>query len=157
MRSSLLLAAALAACSIAPAQAGLGGHSASLPTEAKAMKATALAARTVTTPSSTYSRQELTLADGGKASEFIDASGQVFAVSWKSPTMPDLTTLLGSYRASLDKAQQNTSALGRAPRQINMKDGDCVLVSTGRLRSYEGFAYLSTQLPANFDIQELSK
>lgn len=160
MRSYFFLAATLAGLAIAPAHAELGGHSGSLPTEARSMRATALAARpilAVATSATAYTRHDLSLADGGVATEFADANGQVFAVSWRSPTMPDLSALLGAHRASLDKAQRPQPGMGRAPRQINARDGDCVLVSTGRLRAYQGHAYLASQLPADFDLKDLAQ
>ena len=157
MRLSIIAAAGLIAATLTPAHAALGGLSGSLTSEAQTLRATALAVRPLSTATTAYHRHDLALLDGGRASEFVDANGHVFAVSWQAPTMPELSTLLGSYRSSLDKAQTPQEGMGRAPRQINFRDGDCVLVSTGRMRAYQGHAYLASQLPAGFDLKELSQ
>lgn len=154
--STLAAAAGLLAATLAPAHAALGGHSGALASEARSLRATALAARPASNPSA-YQRHDLVLADGGRASEFADANGRVFAVSWQAPTMPELATLLGGHRSSLEKAQLPVPGMGRAPSQINARDGDCVLVSSGHLRAYHGYSYLQSQLPAGFDMKELAK
>lgn len=158
MRS--ILSASLLCIACSAAQAGLGGSiSAQGPVaDAKAMSArsfsTVLAASTST--SSSYSTHKIALPDGGVATEFANAGGFVFAVSWSAPTMPDLTALLGSYKAQLDKAQAAQQASrARSPRLLNATSGDWTIVSGGHLRAYSGYSYLSSRLPAGFDLAKL--
>ncbi|MDN2716748.1 DUF2844 domain-containing protein [Janthinobacterium sp. SUN120] len=103
-----------------------------------------------------YSSHRIVLPDGGVATEFADAGGFVFAVSWAAPTMPDLASLLGAYKPSLDRAQvaQRSSRI-RSPRLLNATAGDWTIVSSGHLRAYSGYSYLSSRLPAGFDLATL--
>ncbi|MDR3395216.1 MAG: DUF2844 domain-containing protein [Parasulfuritortus sp.] len=140
------------------ARAALGGHATDLSADATRLKAHALSAQTRagTASGAAFTRQSMALPAGGSAVEFVDASGNVFAVSWAAPVMPDLSVLLGSYKARLDAAQQAPHTL-RSPRLLQADDGDWVLVSSGHLRAYKGYSYLRSRLPAGFDLQELSQ
>lgn len=157
---SIILASLLCICS-AGAQAGLGGTIS--PAQGPVADAKAMSARSFSTvlaasssQSSSYSSHKISLPDGGVATEFADANGFVFAVSWASPTMPDLASLLGSYKASLDRAQvaQQASRV-RSPRLLNTTSGDWTIVSSGHLRAYSGYSYLSSRLPSGFDLATL--
>lgn len=140
------------------ARAALGGHATDVPADATRLQARALSAQTRagTATGPAFTRNQIALPAGGSAVEFVDAGGNVFAVSWEAPIMPDLSVLLGSYKARLDAAQQAPRAL-RSPRLLQADNGDWVLVSTGHLRAYRGYSYLRSRLPAGFDLQELSQ
>ncbi|OOG54825.1 DUF2844 domain-containing protein [Polaromonas sp. C04] len=154
-RSAATLALVLAT---GAARAALGGHATDVPADATRLQARAFSAQTRagTATGAAFTRHQITLPAGGSAVEFVDASGNVFAVSWAAPIMPDLSVLLGSYKASLDTAQQAPHTL-RSPRLLQADDGDWVLVSTGHLRAYSGYSYLRSRLPAGFDLQELAQ
>jgi hypothetical protein len=75
----------------APAFAALGGDSASVAEDLKALHGTLTVA---TAPA--YQIHELALASGG-VREYVAPSGTVFAVTWNARKAPDLRQLLGSY------------------------------------------------------------
>ncbi|WP_426053872.1 DUF2844 domain-containing protein [Janthinobacterium sp. PSPC2-1] len=103
-----------------------------------------------------YSSHRIALPDGGVATEYANADGFVFAVSWAAPTMPDLTALLGAYKPALDRAQvAQRASRSRSPRLLNATAGDWTIVSSGHLRAYSGYSYLSSRLPAGFDLAKL--
>ncbi len=138
------------------ARAALGGYATELPTDAARLHARALSAQVQRTASGpAFTRHQIALPAGGQAVEFVDAGGKVFAVSWASPLMPDLSVLLGGYKASLDSAHQAPHAV-RSPRLLRADTGDWVLVSSGHLRAYQGYSYLRSRLPAGFDLNELA-
>ena len=154
LRSAATLALVLVA---GTARAALGGYASDLPADAVRMHARALSAQIPTGAASgvAFGRRQITLAAGSTAVEFVDADGKVFAVSWASPVMPDLSVLLGSYKASLDAAQRAPHAV-RSPRLLRASSGDWVLVSSGHLRAFQGYSYLRSGLPAGFDLKELA-
>ena len=149
-------------CIFSPvAQAGLGDMIS--PAQGPVADARAMHARSFSTvlnasasTSLPYSSHRIVLPDGGVATEFANTDGFVFAVSWAAPTMPDLASLLGAYKPSLDRAQvaQRSSRI-RSPRLLNATAGDWTIVSSGHLRAYSGYSYLSSRLPAGFDLATL--
>ena len=154
-----LISTAFALAALSPvAQATLGQPAASVAIDARALRATSFVAKAP--GSANFARHQISLADGGMATEFVDpATGAVFAVSWSSAALPDLSALLGAYFPSLKRAQEATRAPGamRSPGSVSAVDGDVAIVSTGHMRSFRGQAYLASQLPAGFDIKELSQ
>ena len=152
--ASIFAAGAFSALACAPSFAGLGDHAVSVTTDARALRAKSLSARPGT--SASWTRNELTLQDG-LATEFSDASGTVFAVSWKTQSMPDLSSLLGGHKGAFDSAQTQQGEKMRSPRRFAATAGDMTVLSTGHLRAFQGYAYLSSMLPQGFDLGELSK
>lgn len=150
-----IFALALASLSLG-AHAALGEKAQTVANDAKTLRAASLAAKPATAGVN-FVRHEIALPDGGKAVEFADENGVVFAVSWNSPTMPDLSTLLGAYRSSLERVQQDQLGKVRSPRLLSASEGDWTIVSTGHLRAYKGYSYLRSQLPQGFDLKELSQ
>lgn len=164
-RIDLLGAAMLGACLCAPAFAALGSHAGDVQADAHAMQARSLAARPGAGAS--WTRHPLALADGGSATEFADASGRVFAVSWTAPTLPDLSVLLGEHRSGYLRAQRRAveareraqagTVVALSHRVANLEDGDLVVNSAGQLQAYRGHAFLRSALPSDFDPKELNK
>ncbi len=109
-----------------------------------------------TSADATVTRHDISLMDGGTATEFADADGTVFAVAWQAPTMPDLGTLLGNYKASLDRAQSVRQTGQRLARRFNTEDSEWVYSSRGHLRAFRGYAYLPAKLPTGFDLKLLT-
>ena len=153
-RSAAVLALVLVASA---ARAALGGYATELAADATQLHARVMSAQVQvsTAGGAAFTRHQMTLPAGGHAVEFVDTGGYVFAVSWAAPLMPDLSMLLGSYKASLDAAQQAPRAV-RSPRLLRADTGDWVLVSSGHLRAYQGYSYLRSRLPAGFDLNELA-
>jgi hypothetical protein len=152
--TQLLGALALASFSLC-SHAALGGKAQAVAIDAQAPRAISLAASPAATGGN-FVRHAIPLADGGTAVEFVDENGMVFAVSWASPTMPDMNALLGTYRGALERAQQARLGKVRSPRMLSASEGDWTIVSTGHLRAFRGYSYLRSQLPQGFDIKQLA-
>ncbi len=111
--------------------------------------ARSLAAANANAGEPVYTVTQSTLDSGTVVREYSDASGVVFAVSWKGPVLPDLRTLLG------DKFTVMTSNAAKRPKaghsQLAVNQSDVVIVSNGHMRAYAGQAWLPGALPAGFD------
>jgi hypothetical protein len=142
----------------APAQAALGGLAAAVAADAQTLHGTAQAPL----PADGYTRYAISLGAGAEVAEFADTGGLIFAVSWNSPVLPDMATLLGAYHARLLRAQgERRPAAGdamQAPagrRHFSAHAGDLVIESHGHLRGYYGLAYLPRSLPAGVQASAL--
>lgn len=79
--------------------------------------------------------------------EYVSPAGNVFAVSWRGPWLPDMQQLLGAYFqkfADAVQAQVSTHA-GRKP--LTIVQPDFVFQQGGHIRSFAGRAYLPQMLP----------
>jgi len=130
-----------------PAAAALGGTEASIEADQVRMKATR---RIVAT--SQYTVHEIQAASGTLVREYISAQGQVFAVAWQGPLMPDLQQILGSHFADYAAAARNKRAR-RGP--VLVQQPDLVLQSGGHMRAFSGRAYLPQLLPANVNVDDI--
>jgi hypothetical protein len=74
----------------------------------------------------------------------VSFEGKVFGVSWKGPTLPDLSQLLGSSFAEFQNGLQHKA--GRR-RVAVVHNSDLVVESTGHTRAFQGRAYLNSMLP----------
>ncbi|SMC28244.1 Protein of unknown function [Andreprevotia lacus DSM 23236] len=89
-------------------------------------------------------------AAGVSVSEYVNAQGQVFAVSWQGPFRPDLPALLGSHASHYQAMASRALPRGlNAPAQG--QDGDLVIHAGGHPKAFFGYAYLASLLPAGFD------
>jgi Protein of unknown function (DUF2844) len=68
----------------------------------------------------------------------------VFGVSWKGPTLPDLSQLLGSNFAEFQNTLQRKP--GRRKAAV-VRNSDLVVESAGHTRAFYGRAYLNSLLP----------
>lgn len=99
----------------------------------------------------THRLHESTLESGTVVREFTDASGIVFAVAWQGPFKPNLQVLLGSHFDRLVAAGKQPH---RDHRRLAVRDRDLVIESAGRMRAFNGLAYLPARVPAGFSFQE---
>lgn len=77
------------------------------------------------------------------------ATNAIFAYSWKGPTMPNLTTLLGQYYASYRSGAATLFAAQRSSlHNAHVEQSDVVVETGGQMRSYVGRAWLPAALPA---------
>jgi len=92
--------------------------------------------------------QESTDANQIRVRQYVSSSGQVYAVSWDGPAMPDVADLLGTW---FDRYRQEASAAlpnagGLHSSRVNSSD---LMVETAvRLRDFSGRAWLPSALPA---------
>jgi hypothetical protein len=95
-----------------------------------------------------YKVHQITAPDGSAVKEFISPVGLVFEVAWQSPQMPNLQQLLGSNMTQLQVAlQSQTRRHTRGP--LIVRTDNLVLVSSGHMRSFHGFAYVPSLVPPN--------
>ena len=149
MRFATMPASILIVLLILPgsAMAALGGSEASIITDQVNMKATH---RTVSAPQ--YTVHEMQTSSGTLIREYISAQGQVFAVAWQGPFMPDLQQILGNYFSDYIAA-----ASGKRARHgpVLVKQPGLVVQSGGHMRAFSGRAYIPQQIPANVAIDEI--
>jgi len=131
---SAMLAAAL------PVWGALGGTEDSLATDQARFRAVR---RMV--PERGYRLHEFTRDDGTSIREYVSLEGRVFGVSWKGPTLPDLSQLLGSNFTEFQNSLQRKP--GRR-KTATVRNTDLVVESTGHTRAFFGRAYLNSLLPA---------
>jgi hypothetical protein len=140
----LLLAALLPLKAVA----ALGGPASSVETDQTHMKAM----REVKTGTA-YTVHEITTPSGTVLREFVSsASGQVFAVTWQGPFMPDLKQVLGDHFATFVEAA-GKERIGRGNASVNRPE--VVIHSGGHMRAFEGKAYLPGQLPQGVSLEDI--
>lgn len=132
-----------------PALAVLGESADSISSDRRALVAT----RGSVTVYDGYQVQEI-----GSATmtirEYISPSGVVFAIAWNGMTVPDLTTLLGSYANDYQKALKQTPRKpGRRLRQI--KTDGVVVEKWGHMRNLQGRAYSPALIPQGVSIDKI--
>jgi hypothetical protein len=130
-----------------PAQAALGGKSASVEADRQHLKA-----RMSRAVASGYTTQDLATDDGTVTREYISAAGTVFAVTWTGPIRPDLKQLFGPY---YDRFQAANVGKGRRPLRADQLD--FIVRSGGHSGDFWGFAYLPFETPADFDRSQLTR
>lgn len=122
------------------ARAALGGSADSVESDRVSMKALTRPA-----PIGTLVKQELQLPSGTVVTEYLTGNGQVFAVSWHGPMLPDLHQVLGNYFV-------NYQAAARQPvvrhRLVRLTTPDIVIESSGKMRAFTGRAWVPTLLPS---------
>jgi len=87
-------------------------------------------------------------ANGTTVREYVSTTGQVFAVSWEGPWMPDLRQMLGPY---FDAYQSNLAAARNKRRShgpITVRAGELVVQIGGHPRAFAGKAYIERMLPS---------
>lgn len=104
-----------------------------------------------------YRVAALELNNGTIVQEFVDAKGQVFALRWSGPDLPDMGMLLGSYLAVFKASVQAARQAGKRGGPVVVQSGGLTLVSTGAMGAFQGYAYLESQVPQGLDVQSLLK
>ena len=95
---------------------------------------------------------EIQLPSGTLLREFVSLDGNVFAVAWNGPFMPNLRQALGRYFDSYVAAAK-LNHVNQKHLQINQPD--LVVQSRGHMRAFSGRAYLPTALPSGFNLGDL--
>jgi hypothetical protein len=119
---------------------------------AQVQRFSAQAAVGTTAGSAVVNAQTVQTPQGVTVTEYANAAGVVFAVTWKGPFKPDLQQLLGSYFSPyVDAAKTQTQQLN-----LSLVTGsDIVVHSAGRMRGFLGVAWVPTLVPAGFDPSRL--
>jgi hypothetical protein len=98
-----------------------------------------------------YVLQEYTEISGSQIREYRNLLGQVFAVAWSGPVLPDLKKLI-SEKYIVDSILVGPQLSNRV---ISKKMGSLVVKSQGRMRFFKGYAYDLNILPSQFDLRSL--
>jgi hypothetical protein len=106
-------------------------------------------------PQAPYTVHELQLETGTLVREFASASGQVFAVTWRGPVLPDLSQWLGSYFGAFRQEADQQRLAGRRGAPINLEQAGLVVRSNGRMRNFFGHAYVPALVPPSVNINEV--
>ena len=103
-------------------------------------------------PGGKYTIHEIEAASGTKIREYISPGGNIFAVAWDGPVMPDLRQILGNY---FERYTAATSGGQAGRRQIEVREPDLVVQARGHMRAFSGKAYLPQALPEGVTPDEL--
>ncbi|MBU3738685.1 MAG: DUF2844 domain-containing protein [Rhodoferax sp.] len=102
-----------------------------------------------------YRVHEAVLDNGSVIREYASTQQRVFAVRWRGPVLPDLRVWLGVHHPAYVRAAEAARATGLRGGPLVFASEDLVLRSTGRMREFQGHAYLPAQVPAGVDIGAL--
>jgi hypothetical protein len=81
--------------------------------------------------------------------QYADAAGNVYAVGWEGPVLPDFQRLLGTANATYEQAMLQQR------RGVNVQTPTLVIESGGMMRAFLGRAYLPGKLPAALSAQDI--
>ncbi|HEV2114655.1 MAG TPA: DUF2844 domain-containing protein [Terriglobales bacterium] len=102
--------------------------------------------------SQAYTLHEIRAPYGTVVREYVSpSSGNVFAITWKGPKIPDLRQLLGHYFDQYARAAQ--SRRGHGPLIIELPG--LVVQSAGHQRSFSGRAWLPQEMPQGTRAEKL--
>ena len=125
-----------------PALAALGGDVASVHEDQAQMKGSLKS-----TQGTGYALHEIKGAAGTVVREYVSPDGNVFAVAWQGPAIPNLQQILGSYFQTFSDAAQAQRAAHRGRGALYVQQPGLVVESTGHARTYSGRAYDPGKLP----------
>jgi hypothetical protein len=95
---------------------------------------------------------EIQLPSGTVLREFAAIGGNVFAVAWSGPAIPDLRQALGRYFDVYVTAAQATQG---TRRHLQIEQSEFVMQSSGHMRAFSGRAYLPQALPPGTSVDEI--
>ena len=84
--------------------------------------------------------------------EFVAANGNVFAVAWSGPFMPNLRQAMGKYFDSYVAAPRSTIS---DRKHLQVSTPELVVQASGHTRAFAGRAYLPAAIPAGFNLGDL--
>jgi Protein of unknown function (DUF2844) len=125
-----------------PALAALGGDVASVQQDQAQMNGSL-----ITTEGAKYTVHEIKAAAGTVVREYVSPAGDVFAVGWRGPSIPNMQQILGSYFQAFSTAAKAQRAARRGRGPLSIQQPGLVFESSGRLRAYSGRAYDPGKLP----------
>lgn len=111
-----------------------------------------LAGSIKSTERTSYRVHEIQLPSGTVMREFAAAGGNVFAVTWSGPAIPNLRQALGRYFDGYVAAAKANRA---GHHHFQIRQSDFVMQSTGHMRAFTGRAYLPQSLPSGTSVDEL--
>jgi hypothetical protein len=144
-----VLASALWVAILGPciASAALGEPQASVQADAAQLRGSLQV-----TEHANYQIHEIRLPTGTLLREFVGPHGNVFAVAWRGPTIPNLRQAFGRYFDTY-VAAAGDKHLGHS--QLQIRRSDLIVQSGGHMRAFAGHAYLPQAVPDGVSIGEL--
>ena len=138
-------------------QAALGQAPSALPpaSPSSAVPSAKMSAATNKASPTLYTLHEITLDSGTLVREYASPAGIVFAVTWQGPVLPDLSLLLGSYFSTFKAETEQARQMGRRGSPVTVNQGSLVVVSSGRMRNFFGYAYAPDLIPTSVNIQDV--
>lgn len=86
--------------------------------------------------------------------QYANAQGQIFAVTWRGLSHPDLSVLLGSHFNDFQAIRQTMKRVpGRRP--VVVKTGKIIVRQFGHMRDLRGIAYQAELVPAGVNPETL--
>ena len=101
------------------------------------------------------SAQEIQLENGTVLTEFFSSDGTVFAIRWSGPVLPDLSFFLGSSYSDFKLETERVRKSGHRSAPVHMRLNSLVVNSSGRMKSFEGHAYVPSLVPSGVTIQDI--
>jgi Protein of unknown function (DUF2844) len=80
--------------------------------------------------------------------QYVAPTGQVYAVSWDGPAMPDVRALFGDWFGRYQQGATEAQASAGGLHSSSVEGRDLVVESNVRLREFTGRAWLPAALPA---------
>jgi hypothetical protein len=130
------------------ARAGLGEAESSVQTDVVALQASIKLSEDRTI----YRLHEIQLPSGTLLREFVSPDGNVFAVAWNGPHMPDLRQAFGQY---FDRFVAGAKLSHGDHTHLQIEQTDLVVQIRGHMRSFSGRAYLPAAVPSGVDLGDL--
>jgi hypothetical protein len=89
---------------------------------------------------------EISATDGTVVREYVSPAGEVFGVSWRGATHPNLVDLLGDHYPAFRDAPRPA---GHRHGPLVVRTDHLVVEMGGHMRDFHGRAYLPDRLPAS--------
>ncbi len=134
-----------------PVSASLGGDVTTVQADQVHMKGTL---RKTTT--NAYIMHEIKTPKGTVVREYVSSDGNVFAIVWQGPFLPDLRQLFGSHFEHFSQSVQNLKS--KSPRirgRLLIREPGLVVQTSGHMRAYFGRAYIPELVPQGIHIEEI--
>ena len=133
-----------------PALAALGGDVSSVQEDKAQMKGTLK-----TTENEAYTIHEITAPGNTVVKEYVSPAGQVFAITWHGPFIPNMQQFLGTYYEQFAEAAKAQRERGPGHRPVSINQPSLVFQNGGHMRAYFGKAYVPTMLPQGVTADEI--
>ncbi|HEY1315385.1 MAG TPA: DUF2844 domain-containing protein [Steroidobacteraceae bacterium] len=104
------------------------------------------------TANANYRSHEIQTPAGTVVREFSGANGNVFAILWSGPVMPNLRQTLGQY---FDDYVAAAKANRAGHHHLDIHRTDLVVHASGHMRAFSGIAYLPQAVPSGVSVGEL--
>jgi hypothetical protein len=99
-----------------------------------------------------YRVHETQLPSGTRVREYVGTDGNVFAVTWRGPFIPNLRQTLGHY---FDEYAAAARSHHEDRNHVQVRESDLVVQIGGHMRAYAGRAYLPGAMPSGVAIGDL--